>query len=108
MPLKEYLGCGAEQKDAAAIVEALVEVLLSPSQLSQRCAYCGAWEYSDDDTRHQKVGKVKNNMDLYWCGVSQLNIISSDDYIEETKSTEGMQPTTGAVETPVYLVEGPK
>ncbi|KAF2798810.1 hypothetical protein K505DRAFT_371450 [Melanomma pulvis-pyrius CBS 109.77] len=42
--------------EGCVVEERLVEVLLKADQLSQRCAYCGGWEYTyEGDKRHQKV-----------------------------------------------------
>ncbi len=66
---------GGPEQDDTAIEEALVEVLLAPDQLSQRCAYCGAWEYSGDDARHLKVGETRDHVGIYYCGVSESDFI---------------------------------
>jgi hypothetical protein len=53
------------------VEERLVEVLLKDEELSQRCAYCGGWEYTyTGDERHKKIETGKSGKVYYWCGVS--------------------------------------
>jgi hypothetical protein len=55
--------------------ERLVEVLLKDEELSQRCAYCGGWEYTyTGHKRHKKIEWGKNGKEYYWCGVSNPGI----------------------------------
>ncbi|KAH7125205.1 hypothetical protein B0J11DRAFT_579767 [Dendryphion nanum] len=59
----------SEDRDAREVDEVLVEVIIKEAQYCQRCAYCGAWEYSyPDSARHQRVGKGKTGRPWYWCG----------------------------------------
>jgi hypothetical protein len=55
--------------------ERLVEVLLKDEELSQRCAYCGGWEYTyDGDKRHKKIELGNNGKEYHWCGVSNPGV----------------------------------
>jgi hypothetical protein len=59
-------------KQEREVEETLVEVLLREEQLCQRCAFCGTWEYSyQDSERHKKV-EERNSRPVYWCGVKNF------------------------------------
>ncbi|PSN67185.1 hypothetical protein BS50DRAFT_634594 [Corynespora cassiicola Philippines] len=65
-------------KGKKEIEEKLVEVLFKEEQLIQRCAWCGAWEYSyKGENRHFKAGTGKNGRPIYWCGVSTSQLLES-------------------------------
>jgi hypothetical protein len=57
--------------DKKEVEERLVEVLMKEEEYCQRCAWCGGWEYSGEDSpRYCKEKEQEKNGALYWCGVS--------------------------------------